>query len=61
MLGHQLSSLLHDAFGVRGTAGSLVMVKDATTGQIFTIKGVSAEVHEDADGSTTHWIEVEPY
>ncbi len=46
---------------ISGTAGSRVMVKDRTTGAIFSIIDVTYERHDDADGSTTHWIEVEEY
>lgn len=61
MKGYELVEALHRNFGVRGTAGSRVMVKDKVTGTIFSVKGVVLDNHDDADGSTTHWIEVEEY
>lgn len=61
MKGHELTTQLNEVFAVRGTAGSLVMVIDRDTGNIFTVKGVRSETHDDADGSTTHWVEVEAY
>jgi len=52
--------------GKVGTVGPtngdhLVMVKDRETGRMFTIKDVEFEQHEDADGSTTVWLQVEEY
>lgn len=39
----------------------LVMVKVNDTGQMFSVKGVKLERHEDGDGSETLWIEVEDF
>jgi hypothetical protein len=45
--------------GPEGAVDALVMVKDVDTNLMFQVKGISAEVHEDGDGSTTLWINVE--
>jgi len=59
--GIELMKRLGTAFGERGTAASPVMVINKETGIIYTIKDLVSEVHDDADGSTTHWLEVEEY
>lgn len=61
MKGYELTELLNETFADRGTAGGLVMVRDVGTGRLFSVKNVVSETHHDADGSTTHWIEVEEY
>ena len=38
-----------------------VKITDKNSGMIFDIQDVVSEVHEDADGSTTHWIQVEEH
>lgn len=61
MKGIELVAELGRAFAQKGTGSGLVMVRDRDTDKMFTVKGVVSERHDDADGSTTHWIEVEEY
>lgn len=61
MKGIELVAELGRAFAQKGTGSGLVMVKDKKTGKMFSVKGVVTETHDDADGSTTHWIEVEEF
>ena len=44
---------------VVGHAYDSVVVIDKDSGKTFSIKDVVAEVHDDGDGSTTVWIQVE--
>lgn len=55
----ELLRQLSDDVGVTGTAGQPVVVRDKASGMTFTVVGTEREVHEDADGSVTHWILVE--
>lgn len=38
----------------------LVVTQDIGTGEVLFIKSVEFETHDDADGSTTCWINVDP-
>lgn len=39
----------------------LVMVQDTQTNRIYSITGVLVERHDDADGRSTVWLQVEEY
>lgn len=58
MLGHRLLDALREDFGITGTAGHPVYVRNLSTGAVYEVIGTEREVHEDADGKITHWITV---
>lgn len=40
---------------------TLVVAKDVATGKIYDIKGITPERHDDGDGSTTLWLDLEEH
>ncbi len=61
MKGYELVQALNEDFREWGTAGSRVVVINDDTNEVYIVKSTTVEHHDDADGSTTHWIHVVDY
>lgn len=58
---HELIEALRRDVAVTGSAGSQVMLKNGDTGEVLDIELTLRDVHDDADGSITHWIIGKPF